>query len=121
MRLGRVIVYTRKTDEMVAFYRDHFGYRVLPSDPGDRIVELRPADGGAALLLHPAGKGQRQGQALVKLVFDVADVVASRAALIEAGLAVGPVHDAGGYGFANLKDPSGNPVQISGRAYWQDG
>ncbi|MDJ0825879.1 MAG: VOC family protein [Rhodobacter sp.] len=112
----RLILYTRRIDEMIAFYGAHFGYRPV-SAPGDRIVELLPPGDGLRLMLHPAGKGQREGQALVKLVFDVADVPARRAALLAAGLEVGPVHDGGGYQFANLKDPSKNPVSISSRAF----
>lgn len=115
MSLGRLIIYTKKIDEMVAFYCDHFGYEAIHY-PGDRIVELRP-ESGAALLLHPAGKAQKMGQVLVKLVFDAPDVAARREALLAAGVEVGPLLDGGGYVFANLKDPSGNSVQISGRAF----
>ena len=114
--LGRVIVYTKRMEEMVDFYRDAFGYSPVRRD-GDRIVELRPPGDGMVLMLHPAGKGQREGQALVKLVFDVADVAGFRAQLIDRGIAVGPIHNAGGYQFANAKDPSNNAVSISSRAF----
>ena len=116
MTLGRLIIYTRKMDEMAEFYATHFGYQIR-RDPADRITELAPQAGGAALLLHPAGKAQKMGQVLVKLVFDVADVPARRAALMAAGIEVGPLLDGGGDAFANLKDPSGNSVQISARAF----
>ena len=116
MTLGRLIIYTKKMDEMVAFYRTHFGYAPR-TDPADRIIELIPEAGGAHLLLHPAGKAQKMGQVLVKLVFDVEDVAARRDALLAGGVDVGPLLDGGGYAFANLKDPSGNSVQISGRAF----
>lgn len=115
-RLGRVILYTRRMEEVEAFYTRHFGYAVQP-DPEDRIRELRPPGDGAAILLHPAGKGQRAGQSLLKLVFDVADVAAARARLIDAGVEVGPIHEAQGYLFANLKDPAGNAVSLSSRAF----
>ncbi|MBB95714.1 MAG: glyoxalase [Rhodobacteraceae bacterium] len=115
MIIGQIIVYTKKMDEMVAFYRDHFGFAVH-ADPADRIVELAAND-GPSLLLHPAAKSQKMGQVLVKLVFDVEDVPAMRDRLIQSGLAVGPLLDGGGYAFANLKDPSGNSVQISARAF----
>lgn len=116
MQLGRLIIYTRKMDDMIAFYCTHFGYRTHQR-PNDRITELASDSGGAALLLHPASKGQKIGQALVKLVFDVRDVAATRDGLIQAGLDVGPIHDGGGYCFANLKDPSGNSVCLSSRAF----
>lgn len=114
--LGRLILYTRKTDAMVAFYRTHFGYEALRL-PGDRIVELRAPQGGPALLLHPAAQGQKQGQSLVKLVFDVPDVAAFCAAARACGLTFGPIHQANGYSFANAKDPSGNSVSVSSRAF----
>jgi predicted enzyme related to lactoylglutathione lyase len=117
MTLGRVLLYTNRIEAMIAFYTAHFGYSHRP-DPDDRIHELTPASGdGATILLHVAGKGRRQGQTLVKLVFDVEDVAAAREAMIAQGVEVGPIHDAGDYGFANLTDPSGNPVSISGRAF----
>ena len=114
--LGRLVIYTRKIEEMVAFYTAHFGF-VAVRQEGDRIVELRPGGGGAALLLHPASKGQKVGQSLVKLVFDVEDVAAFRTAAAQAGLVFGPLHRVDGYCFANAKDPSGNSIQISSRAF----
>ena len=101
---------------MVAFYSNHFGYQAFVID-GDRIVELRRPDGGLILMLHPAGKGQKAGQALIKLAFDVKDVGDVRNTLIEAGIDVGPVHQADNYQFANLKDPAKNPVSISSRTF----
>lgn len=119
MQLGRLIVYTKKPDEMAAFYCAHFGYDRV-DDPNDRIVELRPRGDGIPLLLHPAGKAQKMGQVLVKLVFDTRDVARTRDGLIAKGVEVGPILDGGGYSFANLKDPSGNSVSISSRAFRGD-
>ena len=33
------------------------------------------------------------------------------------GLAFGAIHKGDGYAFANAKDPAGNPVSVSSRAY----
>lgn len=99
---------------MVAFYCDHFAY-TRQDIPGDRIIELRPPGSGAVLLLHPAAKGMRQGQAAVKLTFSVSDVAAFCDAALAKGLDFGPLHQADGYVFANTKDPSGNSVSVSGR------
>ena len=112
--LHRVLLYARDMDAMTAFYGMHFGF-VAKADPADRIVDLIPAGGGAILMLHPAAKGQKQGQVQAKLVFDVEDVSATRLRLLAAGIEVGPVLQANGYDFANLKDPSGNALSISGR------
>ncbi|WP_430472666.1 VOC family protein [Thalassospira lucentensis] len=113
---NRIIIYSKKIDAMVQFYSDHFDYQVF-TKPDDRIVELRRNDGGMILMLHPAGKGQKEGQSLIKLVFDVSNVEAFRQKLIDGGLDIGPIHQADQYQFANFKDPSGNSVSISSRAY----
>jgi hypothetical protein len=86
-------------------------------DPDGRIIELTSPDGGAIIMLHQATTGQKQGQSLVKLVFDVEDVEAFRDACRTKGLAFGPIHDAGDYQFANAKDPAQNTVSISSRAF----
>ncbi len=112
--LSSLILYTAKPDEMVAFYQTHFGYRARQLE-GDRIIELQPPDGGVPLLLHPAAKGMRQGQAAVKLVFACIDVEEFCAKAQRRGLQFGKVHQADGYVFANAKDPSGNSVSVSGR------
>ncbi|MFK7764187.1 MAG: VOC family protein [Roseobacter sp.] len=112
--LSSLILYTAKTDEMIAFYVTHFGYRVAHV-PGDRITELHPPEGGVALLLHPAAKGMRQGQASVKLVFACDHVETFCETAAARGLHFGKRHTADGYVFANAKDPSGNSVSISGR------
>ena len=112
--LGRVVIYTRKIDEMIAFYGDHFGF-VARRDPEDRIVELRHPEGGAVINLHPAAKSQKMGQVLVKLVFDVEDVVA----FVADKPVFGAIHRVPGYEFANGKDPSGNSISVSSRAFVQ--
>lgn len=115
-RLGRLVIYTKKPDAMVAFYSDYFGYRPVRL-PGDPIIELHPPGEGAAIMLHPASKAQKDGQSLVKLVFDVPDVGIARDEARARGLVFGPIQHADGYSFANAKDPSGNAVQVSSRAF----
>lgn len=116
MPLGRIILYVRDVGATVSFYEKHFGFKPLHLK-GDRIVELLAQDGGANLLIHAAGKAQKMGQVLVKLVFDVEHVEAFRTKCAEEGLEFGPLHRADGYVFANAKDPSGNPIAISSRAF----
>lgn len=112
--LQSLIIYTAKMDAMIAFYGTHFGYTAHHT-PGDRIVELRPPPGGIILLLHAASKGQKQGQAQVKLAFTCADVSTFCDECRVNGLVFGAFHKADGYEFANTKDPSGNSVTVSGR------
>lgn len=114
--LNRIILYVRDVDISASFYAFFFGFRTFKT-PTDRLTELVPENGGAHLLLHKAGKAQKLGQAAVKLVFDVADVAAFRADAAQKGLKFGAVHKADGYEFANAKDPDGNSVQISSRAF----
>ena len=114
--LTRLTIYTKHMDAMVAFYETHFGFTAL-HDPQDRIVELQPRDGGAILQLHPAGKAQKMGQVLVKLCFDVEDIEGFCARAAEHGLMFSRPHKADGYRFANAKDPSGNSISITSRAF----
>ena len=116
MRLGRLVLYVRDVEATIGFYEKHFGYVAQRLD-GDRIVELVAPDGGANLMIHPAGKAQKMGQVLVKLVFDVENVDAFCARSKVAGLEFGSVHHADGYQFANAKDPSGNSISVSNRAF----
>ena len=117
MKIGRILLYVRDVEKIVAFYEKHFGFEARRL-PGDRIVELISLEGGANILVHNAGKAQVKGQSTVKLVFDIEDVktFAEKAALN--GLKFGALHQADGYVFANAKDPNGNPISISSRAYF---
>ena len=116
LALGRIILYARDVEATVAFYETHFGFTALRL-PGDRIVELVAASGGANLMVHQAAKGVRTGQVTVKLVFDVEDVAGFCERSARNGLAFGVVHRADGYSYANAKDPCDNPIQVSSRAF----
>jgi len=115
MQLNRLVLYVRDLEATANFYETHFGYWRIQY-PKDRIIEL-VANGGAAIMLHPAAKGQKTGQSSVKLVFDVEDVTGFHATRAQNGLNFGPIHKADGYVFANCKDPEGNSISISSRAF----
>ncbi len=115
--LGRILLYVRDIDAVSEFYECHFGFRIH-RERGDRVVELQsPAGAGSDIVLHPLGRGRKAGQSVAKLVFDVADVEAFCARAAERGLQFGTVHKADGYVFANAKDPAGNAISVSSRAY----
>ncbi|OWZ94360.1 glyoxalase [Sinorhizobium sp. LM21] len=116
MPINRIILYAHDVEATVRFYEKHFSFQAS-REAGDRIVELIPQDGGASLMVHPAAKGQRKGQSLIKLAFDVRDVEAFSRGCAQEGLVFGAIHQADGYQFANAKDPSGNPISISSRAF----
>ena len=114
--LSKVILYARDVEATVAFYEKHFSFRSLRL-PGDRIVELVAEHGGANMMVHAAARGVKTGQVTVKLVFDVEDVGGFCAASARAGLEFGKIHSADGYVYANAKDPCGNNIQVSSRAF----
>ncbi len=115
-QLGRVIIYTKRLEAVAGFYCKHFGFKGLRLD-GDRIVELVAPDGGTNIMLHPMSKGRKEGQTLVKLVFDVEDVEGFCRQAKKRGLEFGSIHQADGYSFANTKDPAKNSVSVSSRAF----
>jgi len=109
----RVILYVKDLSKVADFYQKHFGMRPLPSD-NVGWLELESPAGGCNLALHRAAVSQKSGAA-IKVVFGVKDVrqfVEEREA---EGLKFGPIHDAGGFEFANAKDPAGNSIQVSSR------
>jgi catechol 2,3-dioxygenase-like lactoylglutathione lyase family enzyme len=115
--LNRILLYVKDVERTRSFYQRHFGFAATCNNADDRIVELISPHGGAILMIHPAAKGVKAGQASVKLVFDVADVEAFKAHCAEAGLMFGTTHHAEGYSFANAKDPDGNSVSVSSRGF----
>ena len=117
-QLGRVIIYTKRLDAVAEFYCRHFGFKELRL-PDDRIVELVSPGDGANIMLHPMSKGRKEGQTLLKLVFDVEDVEEFCRRARKKGLDFGSIHQADGYCFANAKDPAKNSVSVSSRAFAQ--
>ncbi|KNH28376.1 putative enzyme related to lactoylglutathione lyase [Pseudomonas sp. F-14 TE3623] len=113
--INAVIIYAKDVAKTSDFYTRHFGFSALPELNG--ITELTSSAGGAKLLLHKAAKGLKNGQACVKIVFDVDDVQAFKETSAEKGLLFGPTHEAEGYSFSNAKDPDQNNVSISSRAF----
>ena len=115
VKLGRIILYVKNMEGTVSFYERYFSFKVQ-RNPADRIIELVPSNGGATVMLHPASAKQKQGQSVVKLVFDVDDVAAFAKNAAKNGLKFGALHQADGYVFANARDPNGNSVSVSSRA-----
>ena len=115
--LGRILLYVRDIEAVARFYVLHFGFRIH-REAGDRIVELESPGGvGSNIMLHPLGRGRKSGQTVAKLVFDVPDVDAFCARAAEHGLEFGGIHKADGYAFANARDPAGNSISVSSRAF----
>lgn len=117
---NRLIIYASNVEATARFYERFFGFKAN-REPGDRIVELVSPNGGGIIMLHPAARGQRRGQSIVKLVFDIEDVEAFCLQCARDGLTFGPIHIAEGYEFANAKDPCENSISISSRAFRDKG
>lgn len=114
--INKIIIYAKNIEKTIAFYECHFGFE-SQAEQGDRIIELMPSGGGASLMIHPAGRGVKEDQACVKLVFDVENVEAFKDKCAVQGLKFGVIHQANGYVFSNAKDPGKNSIQISSRAF----
>lgn len=114
--ITRIALYVRDMPKISAFYQAHFGFQEADTSVADKITLTSPS-GGCAICLLQASKGHKIGQSCVKLVFDVPDVAAFRAASEKKGLKFGPIHHGPGYQFANARDPAKNLIQISD-SYW---
>jgi len=112
------MLYVRNVETTCDFYGRHFGFE-SSLDPNDRVAELKSPNGGAILMVHQAAKSVKTGQVTVKLVFDIEDVEGFKKQCSMQGLDFGSTHQADGYCFANAKDPDGNSVSISSRAFAQ--
>jgi predicted enzyme related to lactoylglutathione lyase len=113
--LTAIILYVRDIPATARFYQVHFGYQPGPADePG--WLELVSPEGGCTLALHRAAKGQKPGSE-IKLVFRVKDVAAFRTRALRNGLKFGVLHEVRGFQFSNARDPAGNSISISSRAY----
>jgi predicted enzyme related to lactoylglutathione lyase len=114
--LNALIIYARDMQRTAAFYETYFGCTTT-SEVVEGLIELTTPEGGATLLVHQAARSVKLGQAGVKLVFAVPDVEAFKTKSALLGLEFGSTHQANGYAFANAKDPDGNSVSISSRAF----
>lgn len=114
--LNTILIYAKNPSATAAFYRTHFGFDTT-GEMVEGLIELTSPESGASILIHQAAKSLKQGQAGVKLMFSVRDVEAFKTQSAQRGLEFGSTHQANGYAFANTKDPDGNSVAISSRAY----
>jgi predicted enzyme related to lactoylglutathione lyase len=116
--VSSVLLYVKDVAKVAQFYVEHFGY---VEEPAPKLrYRVLSAGKGCTITIHQAAKSQKSGAA-VKIVFSVADVpkfIAERAA---AGLEFGAIHEAEGYFFSNAKDPAGNSISVSSRAFRRSG
>jgi predicted enzyme related to lactoylglutathione lyase len=118
--LGTIIIYAKDMSKTADFYSRYFGFRTT-GEIIEGLIQLEPQESGAQILLHQAAKSAKLGQAGVKLTFHVPNVEAFKSTAAKLGLNFGATHQANGYEFANAKDPNGNSVSISSRAFRAQG
>jgi catechol 2,3-dioxygenase-like lactoylglutathione lyase family enzyme len=125
MKLELVPIPVSDVDRAKAFYADRLGFSldldVTPAD-GVRVVQLTPPGSacsigfGTGLPVYQAPPGSVRGLHLV-----VADIEAARSELLDRGLQVGDVTDAGGgVRYAAFEDPDGNTWTLQEMA-WRTG
>src|SRR5262245_15109803 len=113
--LLHIIVYVQDMEAQVRFYRDVLGFTIkFPQGLADYKHEfwVEFETGACSLVLHGGGQ-KRLGQDTPKMAFEVADIDAARAALLERGAKMGEIRSpAPGVKVADGFDPEGNPFSI---------
>jgi catechol 2,3-dioxygenase-like lactoylglutathione lyase family enzyme len=108
LEVARIILFTKRMDEMTWFYRDVLGLEIVRDQEN-----WREFDGGAVrIALHsgPPSPGARGP----KVAFKIEDVPAAREELNKRGAKFGPVKKAE-FTLCDATDPDGNHVQLSNR------
>lgn len=114
--LGTIMIYARDMQKTAQFYSMFFGFSTS-FEVVEGLIELTPTIGGSMILIHQAAKSIKLGHVGLKMTFHVADVPSFVVQAARSGLTFGPIHQANGYQFANAKDPDGNSIGISSRAF----
>jgi catechol 2,3-dioxygenase-like lactoylglutathione lyase family enzyme len=115
MKLKHAIIFAKDMERMTRFYRDGLGFRLLDERSSADWSEF---DGGLALHAIPPNIAARiaistppqaRSETPIKLVFDVADVEAARAQLVQHGAVM---QEPKSWGGCDGLDPEGNVFQI---------
>ncbi|MNJ94518.1 Glyoxalase-like domain protein [compost metagenome] len=114
--LNTILIYARNPSRTADFYQKFFDFHTT-GEMVEGLIELTSDSSGSVILVHQAAKSVKLGQAGVKLMFSVEDVEAHKVRCAQDGLVFGATHQANGYVFSNTKDPDGNSVGISSRAF----
>ena len=116
--LVEVVLYARVMQTQVEFYRDVLGLPVkFPPNCDDFRREYRVTfDTGCCVLALQSGGARRIGEGLTHIIFNVEDIQATRARLLDNGVRIGPIRQ---MDLTTLvcdgEDPEGNPFSIECR------
>ena len=113
--LMEVILYVEDMNAQVSFYRDKLGLKVKsPPDTEDyrEVFWVEMDTGSCTLALHAGGK-RRFGDDAPKIVFNVADILAVRQALVDQDIPMDEIRSAvPGIWVCDGVDPEGNKFSI---------
>lgn len=114
LRTG-IILNTENYEACVAFYRDLFGLRVMFVKEDDESHLTCLDFGGSYLMIEQGGKAMPAGKSPAdsphKLRFNVPDIYAARAKLVEFGIEA-QILEFGWGRVINIHDPDGNRIGI---------
>jgi len=105
------ILYSRRWDEMVRFYRDVLGFRIVLQR--DWFVEFQVAPEAFVSVADSARASIEPGNgAGLTLSWQVEHLATVRMQLIEAGLSVSEIQTRWGALVAHFFDPDGNRIEV---------
>lgn len=108
-------IFVSDMDRAVKFYTDILGCK-MEMRFGNEWAQLKSADGGATIGLHPANKDNPAGvRGSIQMGIEIKDSIQKRVDEMAAqGVKfAGPVRDDGQILFANFGDPDGNPFYLA--------
>jgi len=121
VKLHQAMIFVKRIDLMTTFYRDGLGLKVIPNECEDGFVVFEA--GGTTLALHAippaiaktieiADPPVTRSDTAIKLIFEVADLIAARSHLARHGAIMSDPTEWGG---CNGADPEGNVFMIVAR------
>ena len=112
LTFNHVMIYTRRLDRSLRFYRDLLGFRVI-SQGGDGYARLRSPTGSTSIALHVDPKLKRTKEGL-RLYFEVKGLDALCRKMAKAGVRFTqqPREMEWGWRHAYLKDPDGHELSL---------
>jgi hydroxymethylpyrimidine/phosphomethylpyrimidine kinase len=117
LEFNHAMIYTKRLDEALVFYRDLLGFAVVDEYPGV-YVRLRAPSGGGTIALHLLEKGKKmvpRSEGL-RLYFEVKGLDAFCRTLARKGIRFDqmPKRMPWGWSHAYLEDPDGHELSL----YW---
>jgi catechol 2,3-dioxygenase len=113
--LNHIILYVRKVEPSLRFYRDLLGFEVIESMQG--YARLKSPSGGATIALHASGEPKQPARTRpVVLYFESPELTKLCQKLRKHGVKFDQLSERMPWGWdhAYLRDPDGHPISL----YW---